>query len=330
MDKSRILIIDDDTNLRKSLADILRYKGFEPYAAESGTAGLTMLKEKHVNLVLVDLGLPDMAGIEVLKKIKTDYPSMEAIILTGNASIDTAIEATNRGAFSYLVKPYEIDQLILNIHRALEKQQAETALRESEERFRKIFEEGPLGVVLADMERRFVKVNRMMCQILGYTEQELTTLTFMDITHPDEQDASFQNSQKLYRGEVPFYKMEKRYLKKDGEIFWANLTVSMIRDKSGLPCFFLGMVEDINERRRAEKERERLIQELQEALAKVKTLSGLIPICAGCKKIRDDKGYWNQLEVYMTEHSDILFSHGLCPDCVGKAYSELEEMKRRR
>jgi DNA-binding NtrC family response regulator len=77
----------------------------------------------------------------------------------------------------------------------------------------------------------------------------------------------------------------------------------------------------IQERKRAEKEREKLIIELQEALAKVKKLSGLIPICSSCKKIRDDKGYWNQLEKYLLEHSDATLSHGLCPECAKKFIS---------
>jgi PAS domain S-box-containing protein len=77
---------------------------------------------------------------------------------------------------------------------------------------------------------------------------------------------------------------------------------------------------DIEERKRAAAERERLIGELQEALSKVKLLSGFLPICASCKKIRDDKGYWNQIETYIHEHSEAEFSHGLCPDCARKLY----------
>ena len=75
-------------------------------------------------------------------------------------------------------------------------------------------------------------------------------------------------------------------------------------------------------------ERERLIGELKEALANVRTLSGMLPICASCKKVRDDKGYWNQIEVYISKHSDALFSHGICPDCGKKAYEEIEKMKK--
>jgi hypothetical protein len=84
---------------------------------------------------------------------------------------------------------------------------------------------------------------------------------------------------------------------------------------------------EIVERQRVAQERERLIGELQSALAEVKELSGLLPICADCKKIKDDGGYWNQLEVYVTRHSKAQFSHGLCPDCVKKYYAELESLK---
>jgi hypothetical protein len=86
----------------------------------------------------------------------------------------------------------------------------------------------------------------------------------------------------------------------------------------------------IRARQRAEAERERLIAELQEALANVKTLTGLIPICSSCKKIRDDQGYWTQLETYLKQHSDAEFSHSLCLDCVRKLYPELSgEMEAR-
>jgi diguanylate cyclase (GGDEF)-like protein len=125
MSKPGILIIDDDINLKKTLSDILKLNGYEIVTAKDGREGLALFAENPVNLVLIDLGLPDIPGIKVLKKIKSEHPSTEAIILTGNATLDSAIEATNSGAFSYLLKPYDIDQLILNVRRAIEKQQAE-------------------------------------------------------------------------------------------------------------------------------------------------------------------------------------------------------------
>ena len=87
------------------------------------------------------------------------------------------------------------------------------------------------------------------------------------------------------------------------------------------------LIEEIAERKRVEKEREKLISDLQAALAEIKTLSGIIPICAKCKKIRDDKGYWEQVEVYIRDHTEAEFSHGLCPECAAKMEKEIDEME---
>jgi len=83
-------------------------------------------------------------------------------------------------------------------------------------------------------------------------------------------------------------------------------------------------IRDITAAKRLEKEREKLIGELQGAIAKVRTLSGLLPICASCKKIRDDKGYWNQIETFIRDHSEAEFSHSICPDCARELYTDLD------
>jgi len=90
----------------------------------------------------------------------------------------------------------------------------------------------------------------------------------------------------------------------------------------------LAEAKERTRRKQAEEDREKLVHELQEALARVKTLSGMLPICASCKKIRDDKGYWSQIESYISTHSDAEFTHGMCPDCEKKAYEELKTIKR--
>ena len=89
-------------------------------------------------------------------------------------------------------------------------------------------------------------------------------------------------------------------------------------------------IRDITALKDVEQERERLIADLREAVAKVRTLSGLLPICASCRKVRDDKGYWSQIESYIREHTDVGFSHGLCPECMDKIYGEQDWYKRRR
>ena len=102
---------------------------------------------------------------------------------------------------------------------------------------------------------------------------------------------------------------------------WAS-SVSLFFGGKRVVCT---MVRDLTERKLAEQEREKLIHELQEALANVKTLRGLVPICANCKKIRDDKGYWQQVETYVRDHSEAIFSHGLCPECIKDLFPKFEK-----
>lgn len=123
--KNKILVVDDDPNLRKTLTDILSIKGYEPLVAGSGTEAIAAMAQGGIGLALIDLMLPDMAGLEVMARIKAISPLTEAIILTGHASLNTAIEATRKGAFSYLIKPYQMDDLLLNIRHGVERQQAQ-------------------------------------------------------------------------------------------------------------------------------------------------------------------------------------------------------------
>jgi PAS domain-containing protein len=106
---------------------------------------------------------------------------------------------------------------------------------------------------------------------------------------------------------------------------YLDLRVTTIAGHDGAVAGRLVVIQDVTARREVELERERLIGELQKALADIRTLRGLLPICAGCKKIRDDQGYWQGLEQYLSEHAEVQFSHGLCPDCLGKYYPSPED-----
>jgi hypothetical protein len=106
------------------------------------------------------------------------------------------------------------------------------------------------------------------------------------------------------------------------------ISVSLVRNRAGEPLYFVSQVENITERKQREEERENLIAKLQQALAEVKTLSGMLPICTNCKKIRDDKGYWNQVELYVMQNSHATFSHGICPDCSKTYFADIERLTR--
>jgi PAS domain S-box-containing protein len=135
-----------------------------------------------------------------------------------------------------------------------EQKQAEAALRESEERFRRVFEEGPLGVALMGRDHRFLRVNSALCQMLGYPEEALVQMSFADITHPDDVRVDADLAERLFRREIPSYRLQKRYVKKNGEVIWVNLTKSLILDENGEPLYGLSMVEDITEVKRTQEE----------------------------------------------------------------------------
>ncbi len=131
--------------------------------------------------------------------------------------------------------------------------EAERALRESEARFRAILENAPIGMAIGSLEGRFLQVNRALCDILGYTKEELEKLNFQQISHPDDLDASLANLRQLVSGEVDSYLIEKRYICKDGSMVWVQLTVSLLRDAAGAPLCMIGQMENITERRAAEQ-----------------------------------------------------------------------------
>ncbi len=119
----------------------------------------------------------------------------------------------------------------------------------------------------------------------------------------------------LTKGELSSHSINDN-LTKEGKIITCEWNNSLIHDDDGNIIGAISLGLDITERKTAEEERERLIHELKDALAKVKTLSGLIPICSSCQKIRDDKGYWKLVADYISEHSEAEFTHGYCPECL--------------
>ncbi|MDM8558440.1 PAS domain S-box protein, partial [Candidatus Parabeggiatoa sp. HSG14] len=135
-----------------------------------------------------------------------------------------------------------------------QRKQTEEALRESEERFRKIFEEGPLGMAIAQIDQKIITVNNAFCQMLGYTKpEELVGATIDEITYPEDISKNKELMKQALNGEIPSYQIEKRYLQKNGKLIWGNLTVSFIHDENGNSIYFLGMIEDISKRKQAEE-----------------------------------------------------------------------------
>jgi PAS domain S-box-containing protein len=133
------------------------------------------------------------------------------------------------------------------------RKEAEAALRESEERFRATFEQAAVGIAQVAPDGRWLRVNGKLCQIVGYRREELTQKTFQDITEAADLATELQYVRQMLAGEIQSYSMEKRYLRKDGEAVWVNLTAALVREASGEPKYFVSVVEDISERKKLEE-----------------------------------------------------------------------------
>ncbi|MBW2636407.1 MAG: PAS domain S-box protein, partial [Deltaproteobacteria bacterium] len=146
-----------------------------------------------------------------------------------------------------------------------ERKESEKMLRENEERFRKIFEGGALGMAFIGLNYKFERVNATLYNMLGYNESELRELTLIDITHPEHVERNKEQVAQLLQGQIPYYKTEKRYIRKDGEIIWGDITDSVVYDEKGSFLYIIAMIEDITDRKRAEDEKAHLEQQLLHA-----------------------------------------------------------------
>jgi PAS domain S-box-containing protein len=146
----------------------------------------------------------------------------------------------------------------------------EQVLRESEERFRNAFDYAAIGMALVALDGRWLKVNHSLCEITGYSEQELLATTFQSITHPDDLDADLAYANQLLKGEIRSYQMEKRYFHKQGHILWILLNGCLVRDHQGQPLYFIAQIKDITERKRSE-------EALRESEEKLKAILDNVP-----------------------------------------------------
>jgi PAS domain S-box-containing protein len=165
----------------------------------------------------------------------------------------------------------------------------------------------------------------------GYEPEELIGKNVMKIVYPEDRVRTIHRIKERRTGVRSTKSFETRIITKNQtpvpfEVFIISAEGLYSPAKFGIGSFLgtQGIARDITDRKQAEEEREKLISKLQEALDNIKTMKGLLPICASCKKIRDDKGYWNQIEAYVRDHSDAEFSHGICPECAKKLYSDLQ------
>jgi diguanylate cyclase (GGDEF)-like protein/PAS domain S-box-containing protein len=253
-----ILLIEDsiaDAELLRMFLSNAKDMSFSLQLAERLSKGLADLQERSFDVVLVDLNLPDSQGIETALTVRKHSERVPIIVLTGFDDEDLATKALQMDIQDYLIKG-QINSILLtrSIRYAIERKRAVEELQNSEARFRAFFESAGVGAIQVNpAEGRYILVNDRFCEITGYTREELLTMTFRDITHPDDHASGMINFTRLINAELPDYEVEKRYIRKDGQSVWVHVSVTVVRDAYGKPIRAAGVVQDITARKEAEE-----------------------------------------------------------------------------
>ncbi|WP_136805669.1 PAS domain-containing protein [Desulfosediminicola flagellatus] len=210
------------------------------------------------------------------------------------------------------------------VHDITARKQAEQSLKESEWRLRESQRIARVGSYNYDIATGQWSSTEVLDEIFGidagYTKD---AEGWCNLFHIEDREELAVLLKRVLEEGLPFDREYRIKRISDGVERWLYGRAEVLHDTASGAVTLLGTVQDITERKKADEERERLIIELQTALEEVKTLRGIIPICSYCKKIRDDKGFWNQVDVYIKEHMEVNFSHGMCPDCAHKHYPEV-------
>ncbi|HEY2807042.1 MAG TPA: response regulator [Gemmatimonadales bacterium] len=264
-----VLVVDDDRQLLRTLADILRLHGYDPLTAQDGQDALRVMHERPVALAVVDLRLPDMDGLELVHRLHELSELTQIVILTGNATVESAVAALRERSVDYLVKPIAPRDLLRTVASAGERWQrriaeeelerALEAVRVSEERYRSIVETAREGVCTVGVDGRITYANEQMARILGRTTaDELLGEAFVEMIAVEERAVA---ARLLREPSQQGEDREFRLLRPDGATVWAWIAVSLLTDQSGVRSGILAMVTDTTERRQLE-ERIRRVQKL--------------------------------------------------------------------
>jgi PAS domain S-box-containing protein len=279
----RILIVDDHELVRSGVRSVLAGRRDFQVCGEAvdGQDAVEKARELSPDVIVMDVSMPKLNGLDATREIQRILPQTAVLVLSQHDSPEMMRQALNAGARGYVVKSAIAANLVagidklrdgelffdpasvklpekstdknLDVKEILRRSEAfEKALRESEERFRLTFEQAAVGMAHVAPDGRLLRVNRKLAEILGYTREQLQTRTFQDLTYPPDLANDLAHLGRLVAKEVEQYLIEKRYVRSNGQLVWAKLTVAAVRDQGGGVKYFVSIVEDISAQKDAE------------------------------------------------------------------------------
>lgn len=303
-----VLLVEDNADMNAYIADLLRAH-YRVRCAFDGREGLEQALKEAPDLMICDLMMPRMSGDEMAVEMHQTkgLEDTPIIMLTAIADDDLRLRLLKSDVQEYLVKPFVANELLARVARIIKDRLQNTArISASEMRFEATFELAAIGIALVAPDGRWLRVNQSLCQIVGYTQDELLALTFQDITHPDDLHSDLKFVRQMLANEIRQYSLEKRYLRKDGSIFWINLSVALVRHADGSPDYFISVVEDIDQRKAVEF----ALKESKTALQASQRLAG---IGSWAWDVKTDHHVWSE-EIYLIYGRDSSLPPALYPE----------------
>lgn len=296
----RVLIVDDHEFVRRGVRSLLLSQSNYDICGEAvdGQDALEKARELKPDVIVMDVSMPKLNGLEATRLIRSMLPDSEVLILSQHESSQMLKEAVKAGARGYVVKSSISKDLLtaladvgqhkpffdasipeganrsghIDAQEVLQRSAAlEQALRESEELYRSTFDLAAVGIAHVSPDGQWLRVNKKLCNIVGYSEEELFKMRLQEITYPADLRTDVALPEELRTGALDTYSMEKRYIRKDGALVWVNLTVSGARHPSGELKHFISVFEDITERKAAEEAQRASEVRLELALEASKT-----------------------------------------------------------
>lgn len=330
-DAVNLLIVEDSADDAALLLAELKHKGQIPkhHRVESREGFLAALKDKSWDAVISDYVLPGFSGPEALQLLREAGMDTPFIMVSGIYGEDEAVMMMRCGANDYVVKR-NLSRLAPALERELIAAQDRRRRKRAEGAMQflaAIVESSVDAIYGKNLEGIIVSWNPAAERVFGHSAEDIIGRPESVLMPERQREETLEILESVRQGEV-VEEFETEQLHKNGQMIPVAVTISPVRNTSGEIIGASSIVRDITRQKQAESERELLMQSLTAASKQVRTLSGLLPICTSCKRIRDDRGYWQQVEAYITKHSKVTFSHSICPACA-EDYERQFEVKNR-
>src|ERR1019366_7279076 len=323
----QLLIVEDSAADAKLLLAELERKGHAPahQRVESKADFLAALQRRPWDAIISDYVLPQFSGPEALHLLRQQGGDTPFIMVSGIYGEEEAVTMLKAGANDYIAKG-NLSRLAPALERELEAAQDRRRHKRAEgarQYLAAIVESSEDAIYGKNLDSIIVSWNPAAERLFGYSAEEIIGRSIVALFPLNRRDELLDILATIRRGETVGIRETER-LNKSGKIVPVSVTISPIKNAKGEIIGASAIARDISRQKQEEQDRLKLITELTKALSEVKTLTGLLPICASCKRIRDDKGYWQQVETYISNRSEVIFSHGVCPQCAKEYESQFD------